>query len=324
MRGFHVFLPSYLVRFDGRLSCAPGKKLRKADCPPDLIRMSILPRPLPRVVSLAVLLGLLLALTPRLSVAQFRPPDDTSPTPPWQDPAVNSLNRTAAHATMHSYPSVDAALAGKRDESDRFLSLNGTWNFSYASGLAGAPTSFYEEDAERADWDEIPVPANWEREGYGTPIYLNIRYPFRPVNPPLVPEAGNAVGSYYRTFDVPEDWSDRQVTLHFGGVSSAFYVWVNGKKVGYSEDSRLPAEFDVTSYLQPGENSVAVQVLRWSDGSYLEDQDHWRLSGIHRAVYLEARPQVHIADFGVRTALDANYEDAMLKLRPELANRVGQ
>jgi len=139
-----------------------------------------------------------------------------------------------------------------------------------------------------------------------------------------VPEDGNAVGSYYRTFEVPADWADQQITLHFGGVSSAFYVWINGKKVGYSEDSRLPAEFDVTSYLESGENTVAVQVLRWSDGSYLEDIDHWRLSGMHREVYLQAQPSFRFSDFAVRTDLDAAYEDATLKVRPELARQADQ
>jgi len=270
-----------------------------------------------------LLAGVLLFFTPLMSFAQFVPSESNSPTPPWQDPAINSINRMPAHATMQSYPTVEAARAGEREDSGRFLSLNGTWSFSFASGLAEAPADFYELDADRSGWDEIPVPANWEREGFGTAIYLNVRYPFSPVNPPIVPEEGNAVGSYHRTFDLPDDWTDRQITLHFGGVSSAFYVWVNGEKVGYSEDSRLPAEFDVTDYLESGENTVAVQVLRWSDGSYLEDQDHWRLSGIHREVYLEARPQAHIADLGVRTDLDASYEDATLKLRPELANGTG-
>jgi beta-galactosidase len=286
--------------------------------------ISLIPSQSSRSVSLVFLAGLLLALMPDPSMAQFQPSESTRPTPPWQDPAINSMNRAPAHTTMQSYPTVEAARAGERDESARFLSLNGTWSFSYASGLAEAPETFYEPDADRQGWDDISVPANWEREGFGTPIYLNVRYPFSPVDPPIVPEEGNAVGSYYRTFELPEGWTDRQVTLHFGGVSSAFYVWVNGKKVGYSEDSRLPAEFNVTSFLQSGENTVAVQVLRWSDGSYVEDIDHWRLSGMHREVYLHAQPSIRFADFAVRTDLDAAYEDAELKIRPELANRTDE
>jgi len=155
-------------------------------------------------------------------------------------------------------------------------------------------------------------------------MYTNIQYPFSPVDPPFVPTEDNPVGTYQRTVEVPRSWDEKRLILHFGGVSSVFYVWVNGQTVGYSEDSRLPAEFDVSSVVDSGaENTITVQVLRWSDGSYLEDIDHWRLSGLHREVYLEARPQAHIADVAVRTALDSAYEDATLKIRPELANRVG-
>lgn len=267
-------------------------------------------------------LVLLLSLVPGVASGQFVASDAAAdaPSPPWEDPAINAVNRAPAHATMQSYATVDAARAGKREDSGRFLSLNGTWSFAYASGLDEAPTEFYRDAEQGPEWSEITVPANWEMEGFGTPMYLNIRYPFSPVHPPVVPEEDNAVGSYKRTFEVPDDWDGRQVTLHFGGVSSAFYVWVNGEKVGYSEDSRLPAEFDVTPYLHEGENTVAVQVLRWSDGSYLEDQDHWRLSGIHREVYLEAAPTARISDMEVRTDLDAQYDDAQLRIRPDVAN----
>jgi beta-galactosidase len=268
-------------------------------------------------------MGLVLALLPQASVAQFEPTDpEEGPAPPWEDPVVNAMNRAPAHATMQSYPTAEAALDGDRDQSGRFLSLNGTWSFAFAPSVGEAPDAFWEETPE-GGWDEITVPANWEMEGFGPPVYLNTRYPFDPVDPPLVPDEGNEVGSYLRTFDLPDDWNDRKVTLHFGGVSSAFYVWVNGEKVGYSEDSRLPAEFDVTPYLQDGENTVAVQVLAWSDGSYLEDQDHWRLSGIHREVYLEAAPPTRFTDLGVRTDLDARYDDATLRIRPDLASRSG-
>lgn len=262
-------------------------------------------------------LGLLIGLMPDVGHAQFEEPEsEEDPPPAWEDPAINAMNRAPAHATMHSYGSVEQARDGKSGSSERFLSLNGTWSFSYAPGPAKARSDLFAAD----EWTEIPVPANWELEGFGTPIYVNIQYPFSPANPPRVPGEGNAVGSYRRSFDLPAGWTDRHVTLHFGGVSSAFYVWVNGEKVGYSEDSHLPAEFDVTPYLESGENTVAVQVLRWSDGSYLEDQDHWRLSGIHRDVYLTARPEIHFSDMAVRTDLDAEYEDAELQIRPALAH----
>jgi beta-galactosidase len=269
-------------------------------------------------------LALFVLILPKVGVAQFVEPETDEPIPAWEDPAVNEMNRESAHATLHSYTTRQGARAGERDASQRFLSLNGQWQFSYVPRIAEAPSDFPQGAQNFSEWSEIPVPANWELEGFGRPIYVNIQYPFSPVDPPRVPEEGNAVGSYHRTFELPEDWVDQRVTLHFGGVSSAFYVWVNGEKVGYSEDSRLPAEFDVTSHLQSGENTLSVQVLRWSDGSYLEDQDHWRLSGIHREVYLQAQPQAHISDLTVRTDLDAQYEDAHLQLRPELTNHTGE
>lgn len=174
-------------------------------------------------------------------------------------------------------------------------------NLKWVPGPSQAPSDFHKTDYDVSQWDEIPVPANWELEGYGTAIYTNVTYPFEPVNPPFVPGNDNPVGSYRTRFTISSAWDDMQITLHFGGVSSAFYVWVNGEKVGYSEGSRLPAEFDITKYLKQRENVLAVQVYRWSDGSYLEDQDHWRLSGIHRDVYLEASPKVQLYDFHVRT-----------------------
>ena len=274
-------------------------------------------------LALIAWMAALLLLGPGVCAAQFAEPAPGAPAPAWEDPATNAMNREEARATLRSYATRERARAGDPEVSSRVLSLNGPWSFAYAPRAAEAPDAFYEGPLDASEWETIPVPAHWELEGYGTPIYINIRYPFSPVAPPRVPEAGNAVGSYRRTFTLPEGWTDRQVTLHFGGVSAAFFVWVNGEKVGYSEDSRLPAEFDVTSHLRAGENTVAVQVLRWSDGSYLEDQDHWRLSGLHREVYLEARPRAHVADLAVRTDLDAQYEDAELQLRPELANHTG-
>jgi beta-galactosidase len=238
---------------------------------------------------------------------------------PWEDPQVNGLNRMPAKATSVSFTTEAAALAGELNQTDRYKSLNGNWKFSWAPVPEQAPKDFYHSDFDDSAWKEIPVPANWELEGYGTAIYTNITYPFVPVQPPLVPDDDNPTGSYRTTFMVPDNWKDLQVTLTFGGVSSAYYVWLNGRFLGYSEDSRLPAHYDITSHLQPGENVLAAQVYRWSDGSYLEDQDHWRLSGIHRDVYLTAAPKVQLYDFFVQTDLDDNYQDATLKIRPKIA-----
>ncbi|MEM6377380.1 MAG: glycoside hydrolase family 2 TIM barrel-domain containing protein [Bacteroidota bacterium] len=183
-----------------------------------------------------------------------------------------------------------------------------------------APKDFFQSNYNDQDWKTIPVPANWELHGYGTAIYTNITYPFVPVNPPLPPEDDNPTGSYRTNFTVPSNWADMQISLTFGGVSSAYYVWLNGQLVGYSEDSMLPTHFDITDFVQSGENVLAVQVFRYSDAAYLEDQDHWRMSGIQRDVYISAAPKVQLYDFFVQTDLDENYEDATLKIRPRIKN----
>ncbi len=240
---------------------------------------------------------------------------------PWEEPLVTSLHRDAARATAYSFETVDRALQGDREASIRYRSLNGQWDFMFAKNLLEAPKGFYQTRVQ--GWDSIEVPSNWELKGYDTPIYTSAVYPFRPVNPPLVPADDNGVGSYQRTFTVPESWNDKNITLHFGGVSSAFNVWVNGQFAGYGEDSCLPSEFNISEYVQAGENRVSVQVMRWSDGSYLEDQDHWRLSGIQREVMLLAEPKLRIADFHYQTKLDSNYQHALFSLRPRLDNYTG-
>lgn len=178
---------------------------------------------------------------------------------------------------------------------------------------------FYKLEYDVSHWKDIPVPSNWQMQGYDFPHYTNIIYPFEK-NPPYIRHEHNPVGSYRRSFNLPETWKSRQVFLHFDGVDSAFYVWVNGQKAGYSEDSRTPAEFNITKYLQPGSNTVAAEVYRFSDGSYLEDQDFWRMSGIFRDVYLFSEPDLHIRDFEVRTPLDAEYRDGRLRLSVKLRN----
>ncbi len=239
---------------------------------------------------------------------------------PWENPAVTGINREPARSTSYSYSSIDDALKGDRNNS-RFKSLNGVWDFRFSNNLKEAPKNFYEKEVK--GWDTITVPSNWELKGYDIPIYKSAVYPFRPINPPFVPQTKNGVGSYQRKFIVPQDWDSMTVTLHFGGISSAFQVWLNGKFLGYGEDSFLPSEFNITPYLKQGENLLSVQVMRYSDASYLEDQDHWRMSGIQREVFLMAEPNLHIEDFFYQTDLDENYQDAVFKLRPKLENATG-
>ncbi|WP_281227874.1 glycoside hydrolase family 2 TIM barrel-domain containing protein [Flavobacterium aquiphilum] len=239
---------------------------------------------------------------------------------PWENPMVTSINRQKARATAYSYATVADALEGNRNKS-RIKVLNGEWDFKFAKNLKEAPQDFYKSEVQ--GWNKIEVPSNWELKGYGMAIYKSAVYSFRPVNPPFVPEDDNPIGSYQRKFTVPENWDGMTVTLHFGGVSSAFQVWVNGQFLGYGQDSCNSSEFNITPYLKKGENIVSVRVFRYSDGSYLEDQDHWRLSGIQREVFIMAEPKLRIADFFVQTKLDKKYEDAVFQLRPRLDNFTG-
>ncbi|MFO7658903.1 MAG: glycoside hydrolase family 2 TIM barrel-domain containing protein [Bacteroidales bacterium] len=240
---------------------------------------------------------------------------------PWEDPQITGINREPARTTAYSYNSIQAALEGDRTKSDRMLILNGIWDFNLVLKPDDAPKDFFKTRV--AGWDKIEVPSNWELKGYDMPIYKSAVYPFRPVNPPFIPKDYNPVGSYQTVFTIPSHWGDMNVTLYFGGVSSAFKVWLNGEFLGYGEDSFLPSEFNITPYLKNGENLLSVQVIRWSDGSYLEDQDHWRLSGIQREVMLLAEPKIRIADFHWQAKLDKEYKDAILSVRPRLDNHTG-
>jgi beta-galactosidase len=242
-------------------------------------------------------------------------------TEPWEDPLVTSINREPSRGTAFSFASVEDALKGNRDQSGRYLSLNGEWDFSFALKPADAPADFYKKKV--SNWKKIEVPSNWEMLGYDIPIYKSAVYPFRPVNPPFVPRDYNGTACYQRSFNLPANWKNMNVTLHFGGVSSAFKVWVNGKFLGYGEDSFLPSEFNATPYLKEGDNVISVWVIRWSDGSFLEDQDHWRMSGIQREVYLMAEPKVRIGDFHWQATLDKDYKDAIFSLRPRIDNMTG-
>jgi len=241
----------------------------------------------------------------------------------WNNLDILQENREPSRATMMVYQSPEAALAYDRNKSTWFQSLNGSWSFKWVRSPADRPVGFEAVDYDTDGWDQIDVPSNWEIKGYGLPIYTNEKYPFEK-NPPHAPTDWNPVGSYKRTFELPAAWKSRVTRIVFDGVSSAFYLWVNGQKVGYSQGSRTPAEFDITSYLKKGENSLAVEVYRWSDASYLEDQDFWRLSGIFREVYLWSTPETHIRDFTVVTDLDAQYEHAKLQVDVELLKPQGE
>lgn len=237
---------------------------------------------------------------------------------PWENPQVSGINRLPAKATSISYETIAAAKKANRTNSKRYKSLNGDWKFSWAPTPEKSVENFYKENFNDEKWETIPVPSNWELHGYGTAIYTNTIYPFVPVEPPFTPLDDNPTGSYKTSFEISSEWDDMQITLNFGGVSSAYYVWLNGKMVGYSEDSMLPTHFDITPFLQEGKNNLSVKVFRWSDGVYLEDQDHWRLSGIHRDVYLTAAPKVQLYDYFIKTNLDENYKDATLEIRPKI------
>lgn len=252
--------------------------------------------------------------------------------PDWENLSVLEINREDARASFIPFANTQQALSGNREKSPYFVSLNGNWKFHWVDTPHKRPLLFYETDFNDSPWKTIPVPSNWEMQGYGTPIYVSAGYPFK-IDPPRVmgePKTDytafgerNPVGSYRHSFDLPQNWDDRCVFIHFAGVQSAFYVWVNGKKVGYSQGSMEPSEFDITDYIQKGKNQLAVEVYRWSDGSYLEDQDMWRTSGIHREVFLYSTNDVRISDFAVRTILDKDYKDASLQIKPELKSYKG-
>lgn len=241
----------------------------------------------------------------------------------WENPEMIGQNKEPAHNTLIPYGDEARAKAGKREASQYYRSLKGKWKFNWVEKPADRPRDFYRPGYNDGKWKEIAVPSNWQLEGYGRPIYLNSDYAHQK-NPPYIQHHYNPVGSYRLAFEVPEELltEDRQVFLHFAGVESAFYLWINGEKVGYSQGSRTPAEFNITKYLKkgPGKNLLAAEVYRWSDGSYLECQDFWRLSGIYRNVYLYSTPSVHIRDFQVEAHLDGQYKDAKLEVTARIRN----
>lgn len=244
----------------------------------------------------------------------------------WQDPEVNAINRLPMHADYKIFTSIDDASKAYCDANNPYrMSLNGTWKFNWVENADQRPTDFYATRYNDKAWDHIEVPAMWEMNGYGDPIYLNVGYAWRgnyKNNPPTVPTEQNHVGSYRRTFELPADWKGRDIMLHIGAATSCVYVWVNGKFAGYSEDSHLGASFDITRHLQAGENLIAMQLFRWCDGTYLEDQDLWRMCGISRDVTLEARPRARMADWHITPALDTDYKNGTLQVDMTLTGSV--
>ena len=238
---------------------------------------------------------------------------------PWQDQSIFEINREEPHAHFIPFASAEQAKTENKWQSPMLQSLNGTWKFNLSQNPSERPHWFFMNDFDTRKWDEIEVPANWEIVGFDYPIYTNVKYPHNRT-PPTIQAHYNPVGSYKRTFEIPAEWKENDVIIHFGAVSSAMNIWVNEQYVGYSEDSKTPAEFNITKYLIEGENSLAVEIFRWSDASYLEDQDFWRLSGITRDVYLKARKQAHIIDFRVGSGLDEMYSTGLFNLNVDIKN----
>ncbi len=237
----------------------------------------------------------------------------------WENPEVFGVNKEAPRATAFPYSNSKEALIGKTKLSTYYKSLNGIWKFNWVYKPADRPVDFYKTDFDVSAWEEIKVPGNWELQGFGTPIYTNIKYPYEK-NPPFINHSHNPVGSYRRTFELPASWKGREVFLHFEAGTSAMYIWVNGEKVGYSQVTKSPAEFNITPYLKTGENMLAIEVYRWSDGSYIEDQDFWRLSGFDRDVCLYTTDQLRIQDLFVKAGLDTEYKDGLFNLTVDVKN----
>jgi beta-galactosidase len=249
--------------------------------------------------------------------------------PEIENPELLGINKEPYHATLMPYANLKEALVAKRHASSFSQSLNGDWKFNWVPTPEKRPVDFYKSDYDVSGWKEIAVPSNWEVKGYGTPFYRNLGYTIKKDFPHVMSEPEkwytaynerNPVGSYRREFTIPAEWEGRRNFITFDGVDSAFFLWVNGKKVGFSVNSRNAAEFDLTKYLKPGKNMIAVEVYQYSSGTWLEDQDMWRLHGIFRNVTLWSAPQVHIRDFFVKTDLDKDYKDATLDVSAKIKN----
>ncbi len=237
----------------------------------------------------------------------------------WEDEKVVDINKLPAHASFMSYANQQMALENEYEKSSWFKSLNGMWKFNFTETPENRPMAFYKPDLNDDAWKTIPVPGNWELNGFGIPIYTNIIYPF-PKNPPFIDHSFAPVGTYRKDFDINEKWEGKDVILHFGSVTGAMYLYINGEEVGFTKASKLPAEFDITKYLRKGKNVLAAQVFRWHDGSYLEDQDFWRITGIERDVYLLAKNKTRLQDFFTKADLDDSYQKGLLSTTVQLHN----
>ena len=234
----------------------------------------------------------------------------------WEDPSIFDINKEPPRAHFFSYETLKLAKEKIPAQSTNFLSLNGKWKFNFAKQVDERPKSFFKSNFNDSNWSEIMVPGNWELMGWSSPIYLDEEYPF-PVNPPYVPHDYNAVGSYRRSFTVPDSWNDKEIFLKLGSVRSAFYLWINGEFVGYSQGSKTPAEFNITAFTQVGTNNVSIEVYRFSDGSYLEGQDTWRVSGLERDVAVYARSKTRITDYSINADLDSTYKTGLFSIKVE-------
>jgi beta-galactosidase len=224
----------------------------------------------------------------------------------WENEKVVEVNKLPAHTNFMSFPTTALAVENNFKKSPWYKSLNGNWKFDYKDNPEARPVNFFSTSLDDSKWKSIPVPGNWELHGYGIPIYTNIIYPF-PKNPPFIDHKFAPVGTYRTNFTIPENWNGKEVVLHFGSVTGAMYLYINGEAVGLTKDSKLPAEFNITKYLKKGNNLLAAQVFRWHDGSYLEDQDFWRLTGIERDVYIIAKNKISVKDFELKSNLDETY-----------------
>jgi len=246
-------------------------------------------------------------------------PNQNTIPPYWENPAIFNINQERPHVPVVPFSDVASFLGNDIKASPFYQSLNGQWKFNWVDKPADRSVDFYQTNFDASNWAEIEVPAHWELNGYGYPIYVNDRYPFKK-NPPFIPHEFNPVGAYLKTFEIPADWEEKEIFIQFGAVKSASYYWINGAFLGYNQDSKTPVEFNLTKFLKKGKNTIAVEVYRWSDGAYLECQDFWRMSGMTRDVFLWAAPKTHIRDYFVQADLDKNYQDGEFSVDIELKN----
>ncbi len=262
-------------------------------------------------------IGSLIMLGSVISYSQSRFPRDVYEF--IENPGILEVNQEPGHTPMVAFNNLNKAMSNTRDASQGYLSLNGTWKFQYSKNPTDAPSDFFQPRYDDRKWGNIKVPGNWEMQGYGDPMFRNVSQPFK-VDPPRIPHDYNPVGSYRTTFNLPVEWKGKEVFLRMDGSTSATFVWLNGIEMGFNKGANEPAEYNLTPFLTSGKNTLAVRVFKYSDGTYLEDQDFWRLAGIFRDVYLMATPEVHIRDYSVITDLDDQYRDANLNIKLSLKN----